>query len=239
MALAPIRGKSHAERLESFYAGQAGDYDAFRARLLQGRAALMEAIDAPDGARWVDMGGGTAANLEALGDRIGRLSKIYVVDLSPSLLAVARRRARDRGWSNVEPVEGDATTFVPPGGPVDVVTFSYALTMIPDWYAAIDHARRLLRPDGRLGVVDFYVARKYPAEGRVRHPWRTRWLWPAWFATDNVFLSPDHVPYLHRGFAPLHFSEHRARVPYVPFGRVPYYLFIGRPRPDSTGEETR
>ena len=47
---------------------------------------------------------------------------------------------------------------------------------------------------------------------------------------DNVFPSPDHVPFLHRHFDVLHFEEHRAKVPYIPFSRVPYYLFVGRKR---------
>ena len=52
----------------------------------------------------------------------------------------------------------------PPEAPVDVVTFSYSLTMIPDWFAAIENALRMLRPGGQIGVVDFYVSRKYPAQ---------------------------------------------------------------------------
>jgi S-adenosylmethionine-diacylgycerolhomoserine-N-methlytransferase len=105
--------------------------------------------------------------------------------------------------------------------------------MIPDWFAAVDHALDLLRPGGTLGVVDFYVARKHPEADHQRHRWLTRTFWPAWFANDNVFPSPDHVPYLHRRFEVQHFSEHRAKVPYLPGMRVPYYLFVGR-KPDAS-----
>jgi S-adenosylmethionine-diacylgycerolhomoserine-N-methlytransferase len=41
LALTPIRGQTHADRLESFYRGQATSYDAFRQRLLPGRDELM------------------------------------------------------------------------------------------------------------------------------------------------------------------------------------------------------
>jgi S-adenosylmethionine-diacylgycerolhomoserine-N-methlytransferase len=228
MVLSPVRGADHAARLESFYAGQANAYDDFRQRLLHGRQQLWEAIDAPPGGTWVDMGGGTGANLESFGDRISQLSRVLVVDLSPSLLAVAGRRVDQHGWSNVELVEADATTFRPPGEPVDVVTFSYSLTMIPDWFAALENAARILRPGGLIGVVDFYVSRKYPTGKRVRHGWLTRYGWPIWFGTDNVFPSSDHVPYLHRHFEPVCFEEHRAKVPYLPFVRAPYYIFVGR-----------
>ncbi len=228
LTLKPVRGRDHAARLESFYAGQAETYDDFRRRLLQGREELWRELPIPDDGVWVDLGGGTGGNLEFLADHIHRLKKVYVVDLSPSLLEVARRRVAERGWSNVEAVEADATLFHPAVGPADVVTFSYSLTMIPDWFAAIENALTMLKPGGHLGVVDFYVSRKYPPDGLARHRWLTRHFWPAWFGNDNVYLSPDHVPFLHRHFEPVHFSEHRAKVPYLPLVRTPYYRFIGR-----------
>src|SRR5690606_43869 len=120
------------------------------------------------------------------GERISQLGKVYVVDLSPSLLTVAGRRVAERGWSNVAPTEADATAFRPAEGAADVVTFSYSLTMIPDWFAAIENAWAMLKPGGLIGVVDFYVSRKHPAEGLTRHGWLTRTFWPAWFANDNV-----------------------------------------------------
>jgi S-adenosylmethionine-diacylgycerolhomoserine-N-methlytransferase len=86
LMLAPIHGHSHAARLESFYQGQATAYDAFRQRLLHGRRSLWRALPIPENGVWVDMGGGTAANLEYLGAALHQLAKIYVVDLCPALL---------------------------------------------------------------------------------------------------------------------------------------------------------
>ena len=88
----------------------------------------------------IDMGGGIGANLTYLHGAIHRLAKVYIVDLAPSLLAVARQRATAAGWKHVTTAEADATHFTPPEAPVDVVTFSYSLTMMPDWFAALDHA---------------------------------------------------------------------------------------------------
>ena len=52
----------------------------------------------------------------------------------------------------------------PDDGPVDAVTFSYSLTMIPDWFQAIERAYESLKPGGMIGVVDFYI----PQSGRKR-----------------------------------------------------------------------
>ncbi|QDU97457.1 class I SAM-dependent methyltransferase [Lignipirellula cremea] len=228
LTMKPVRGKDHASRLENFYSGQAHGYDDFRKRLLQGRQEMWDAVDAPPGAVWVDMGGGTGSNLEYFGERRAAMKKIYVVDLSRSLLEVARQRIEEKNWTNIETVEADATAFQPPEAPVDVVTFSYSLTMIPDWFAAIENALAMLKPGGLIGVSDFYVSRKYPSDGLKRHGWFSRSFWPVWFASDNVFPSTDHAPFLHRHFEPVHFEEKQAKVPYIPFLRAPYYVFVGR-----------
>lgn len=228
LVVSPVRGATHAERMDHFYQGQADAYDDFRRRLLHGREELFRTIEVPAGGVWVDLGGGTGGNLEFIGPRLRELRQVYVVDLAESLLTVARRRVSDRGWTNVEPVMADATMFMPPEGQADVVTFSYSLTMIPDWVAALEQALRMLKPGGLIGVVDFYVSRKHADPHRAKHSWWTRTFWPTWFAADNVFLSCDHLPFLQRHFTPVHCLESAGRVPYVPLGRVPYYSFIGR-----------
>lgn len=227
LALKPVRGGSHAERLESFYSGQAEAYDDFRKRLLKGRERLWELLGDAEDQVWVDMGGGTGANLDFFGARLPTLRQAYVVDLAPSLLKVADRRIEQNGWTNVKSVEADATRWQP-AGPVDVVTFSYSLTMIPDWFAALENARRMLKPGGRIGVVDFYVSRKHAGDAFRQHGWFTRTFWPMWFNNDNVFPSPDHLPYLNQHFQRVIQEEHRAKVPYLPLIRTPYYIYIGR-----------
>lgn len=234
MALRSNRGQDHAARMENFYAGQASGYDDFRRRLLRGRAEMCAAISLPRrNLIWVDMGGGTGSNLLYLGSEISQLAKVYVVDLADSLLKVASDRAAQAGWTNVDVVHADATNFCPAEGYADVVTFSYSLTMIPDWMRALDNARRILRVGGQVGVVDFYVSRKHVAPPLTRHGWFTRHGWPTWFATDNVFLSPDHLPRLRDLFQTVHCTEHRAKVPYMPLVRVPYYIFVGQKTDES------
>jgi len=232
MAVRPVRGKDHAARMENFYGGQAADYDDFRKRLLRGRSELWSRLGVNDGEIWLDMGGGTGSNLEYFGENMARLKKVYVVDLAGSLLNMAEKRARDHGWNNVATAEADATKFVPDEQQVDVITFSYSLTMIPDWFAAIQHAETLLKPGGRIGVVDFYVSRKHPDEGFQKHGWPTRTFWPNWFAADNVFPSSDHVPFLHRVFEPVVLEECKTRIPWfpIPFFKMPYYIFVGKKR---------
>ena len=231
--LKSIRGDTHAERLECFYSSQADIYDNYRDKLLPGRQELWRRLGVPEGGTWIDMGGGTASNLEFFGERIRQLEKVYVVDLCPSLLEVARRRVERFQWNNVELIEKDALLCELPESAADVVTFSYSLTMIPDWYAALERAHRLLRPAGRVGVVDFYCSRKHPPEGMARHSWLTRTFWPCLLSRDNVTLSGDHLPFLHRHFAAQSVQEGVAKVPYIFLLRIPYYIFVGEKRDPS------
>src|SRR6478672_10131598 len=101
LALKPVRGKDHAARMESFYAGQAASYDDFRKRLLKGRQELWNLIPPPPNGTWLDMGGGTGSNLDFFlpsdlqppipdsrpptSATLAGLAKIYVLDLSHSL----------------------------------------------------------------------------------------------------------------------------------------------------------
>ncbi len=234
LAFKRARGKTHQDRLENFYHGQASGYDSFRSRMLHGRQELFSSLSIAPGSVWIDFGAGTGENAEHLGDKLSQLSKGYLVDLCPSLLEVAKARIEQRQWSNIEAVCGDATAFVPAEQQVDLVSFSYSLTMIPDWFRAIDHALKLLKPGGQIAVVDFYVSRKYPAEGLKKHGWFSRTIWPTWFASDNVHLSADHVPYLQADFDTVLLKESRGKLPYVPFLRVPHYLFVGRKRDSDT-----
>ena len=187
LLLKPARGKDHAERMESFYAGQADAYDSFRRRLLPGRRELYNSISLPQGGVWVDLGGGTGENFEPLEQGLKELRTAYVVDLSPSLLAVAQERIRRHGWTNVHAVRADATQFRPLEGHADVVTFAYALTMIPDWFLAVENACAMLKPGGLVGVVDFFVLRKHPGQGAIRHSWLTRSFWPIGLPATTSF----------------------------------------------------
>jgi S-adenosylmethionine-diacylgycerolhomoserine-N-methlytransferase len=218
-------GASLRDRLEGFYAPQAGRYDAVRDGLLHGRRELVERLAVAPGMKVVELGGGTGRNLDFFGDRLDQLARYEIVELSPSMAAQARRRAASR--ANVCVTEADAVRFTP-SEPVDCVFFSYSLTMIPDWFRAIDNAVAMLRPGGVLGVVDFHVSRAHPAPGRVRHRAGARIFWPLWFAHDGVYLSPDHLPYLRSRLATLCCEEQLGRLRYLPGLRVPWYLFIGR-----------
>ncbi|EIC20217.1 class I SAM-dependent methyltransferase [Thiorhodovibrio frisius] len=217
-------------RLEAFYGPQAGDYDAFRDRLLHGREALIGEIQAAlgnalPGAHLIELGGGTGRNLEFFGPRIDDFGQVTLVDLCPALLEQARRKFAER--EHVHIIEADATSWQPEQ-PADAIYCAYSLTMIPDWRAALANAIAMLKPGGIFGVVDFYVSAAHPPADQIRHNALARAFWPRWFAHDGVHLNPVQLAALREHFPEHQLTEARAPVPYLPGLAVPYYRFVGR-----------
>ena len=227
IVLARNRGRDHAQRMEAYFGPQAEGYDRFRERLLQGRRALYEKLPTPEGGVWLEMGCGTGQCMEYLGDRIHRLSKVYLIDLSPSLLARAQERVDRCRWSNAECRLLDAAVDPLPVQQADVATFCYSLTMIPDWFKAIDRVRSAMAPGGTLGVCDFYLARKHPVTDQPPQSLLSRVFWQLFFHGDDVFPNADHLPYLQNRFATVECAFGKARIPYLPLW-APWYRFIGR-----------
>ena len=209
-------GGDAGQRLESFYAPQAQAYDAFRERLLKGRAELIGQLQLPAGAPVVELGAGPGRNLDYFGARTAGFARVDLVDLCPALLAQARQRAARH--ANVHAIAGDACLWQP-RAPVDCVIFSYSLSMIPDWRGALANARAMLKPGGVLAVVDFTVP---PSQSLL-----LRRFWTLWFGHDGVRLDHAHVEALRAALPRHEYGEHRAPVPYIPVLEVAYYHYIG------------
>jgi len=232
MIFADVKGSTQQERLESFYVTQADLYDSYRHRMLHGRWPMITAMPAVKGGVWVDIGGGTGSNLEYFGDRLDYWGKIVVLDLCPSLVETAKKRVATRNWTSfVDVVLGDACDFECPGlpaaGTVDVVTFSYALSMIPDWKLALKNAFRLLKPGGHIAVCDFTVLHDQQWNCSSKCGTSSFWTWV--FAHDHVHLRKEHIPTLQAAFTETSLEVGFGQFPYVPIcAQCPWYAFVGQ-----------
>jgi SAM-dependent methyltransferase len=75
------------------------------------------------------------------------------VDFAPAMVAEARRKAAERGL-DVRFEEGDAEQLTCPDGSFDLVISRHVLWTLPHPEAAVDEWIRVLRPGGRLAIVD-------------------------------------------------------------------------------------
>jgi ArsR family transcriptional regulator len=79
---------------------------------------------------------------------------VTAVDLSPEMLAALTARAKTKGITNVETVEGDIESLPLPDSSHDVVVMSQALHHAHDPLRALKEAHRVLVPGGRLLVIE-------------------------------------------------------------------------------------
>src|SRR6267378_6015387 len=100
----------------------------------------------------LDLGTGTGRMLELFGPQIERGLGL---DLSLDMLAVARARLDRAGLKHCSVRQGDIYDLALPAESFDAVVIHQVLHFLDDGARAIHEAARVLRPTGRLLVVDF------------------------------------------------------------------------------------
>jgi SAM-dependent methyltransferase len=101
-----------------------------------------------EGGTIVDCPCGAGPALRAL--RPGRSVRYFAVDLSPSMIRRARKRAAARGLANVELIEANASEIPLPSAEADLFLSFWGLHCFDDPRAALLEAARLLKPGGRI-----------------------------------------------------------------------------------------
>jgi S-adenosylmethionine-diacylgycerolhomoserine-N-methlytransferase len=157
----------HGRTMDRLYRFQRHFYDATRPFFLLGRDALLDRLEVAPGHRVLEMGCGTARNLIALAKRRHDI-ELFGVDASNEMLRSAQKSIRRSGHGSritvarcfAEEVDYKATFGL--DDKLDRVFYSYSLSMIPEWKAALDAGFRNLKPGGTLHVVDFWDQAKWP-----------------------------------------------------------------------------
>lgn len=115
-------------------------------------AAILKAAGDGPFDRVVDLGTGSGRMLTLL----GRRSRMSIgLDLSQNMLNIARANVAREGLERVELRHGDILATRLPDRTADLVIVHQVLHYLPDPAAAVAEAARLVRPGGRLLIVDF------------------------------------------------------------------------------------
>jgi SAM-dependent methyltransferase len=155
--------------------------------------------EVPDGGTVVDCPCGAGPAFRGLDP--GRKIRYLAVDLSPSMLRRARRRAEARSLRQVELVEADATKIPLPDDSADLFLSYWGLHCFDDPAAALREAGQVLKPGGRLVGSAFVLGGSRlrgrllvkPGRGDFGNPGTaedtTRWLADAGFAEPEIQTS--------------------------------------------------
>ena len=154
--------------IRGLYGRRAGRYDRalwlFRLagfRFDRYRRLTVGSLGLRPGDTVVDLACGTGLNFPLLEEAVGPAGRILGVDLTHAMLARARERVRDAGWTNVELVQADLATYAPPAGIAGALS-TFAITLVSEYDAVIARAAAALRPRGRLAIFDFREPTSWP-----------------------------------------------------------------------------
>lgn len=147
--------REHAEAAQRYFAENAAEWDSIRALHVADDAvekAMREAVGARPFDSLLDLGTGTGRLLELFAPLYARAVGI---DASADMLAVARANLDRAGVANAQVRLGDIHNLPFQRDSFDVVTIHQVLHYLDDPERAVAEAARVLRPGGRLLVVDF------------------------------------------------------------------------------------
>jgi ubiquinone/menaquinone biosynthesis C-methylase UbiE/DNA-binding transcriptional ArsR family regulator len=152
--LAAVRA-ARATAAQAYFREHAAEWDRIR-RLHAADAAVEAEIQQALADRpfrsLLDLGTGTGRMLELLGPG---LERGLGIDLSLDMLALARARLDRAGLRNCSVRHGDIYDLALPRDSFDVVIVHQVLHYLDDGARALREAARVLRPQGRLLVIDF------------------------------------------------------------------------------------
>ncbi|MGH3319910.1 MAG: class I SAM-dependent methyltransferase [Streptosporangiaceae bacterium] len=115
---------------------------------------MFEHLNLRAGQSVLDIGCGAGGTLIELRGAVGAEGRLVGVDYSERMLADAKARVAERGWTNVELRRADATRESLGDAEFDVAVALSSFSAMPDVAAAVDHAWDALRPGGQLFVFD-------------------------------------------------------------------------------------
>ncbi len=116
---------------------------------------IMDAMAIADASVVADIGAGSGWFTIRLARRVGPRGLVYAEDVQPEMINAISRRVQREGLTNVKPVLGRGSDPRLPQRSIDAVLIVDAYHEMQDRVTMLTNLARALKPQGRIGVVDF------------------------------------------------------------------------------------
>lgn len=184
---AAIAGPAGSDPItRDLYGDEASDLSsgALAASLGCGNPTLL--ADLQPGQTVLDLGSGGGLDVLLSARRVGPTGKAYGLDMTPEMLALARRNQAEAGVENAEFLQGTIEGIPLPDASVDVIISNCVINLAADKDAVLREAFRVLKPGGRFAVSDIVLLKPLPEPAQ-----RAMRLWTGCVA--GALVDTDYV----------------------------------------------
>lgn len=154
-----VAAADKARRVRGVFDSVAGKYDLMNDLMSGGLHRLWKAFAVAQsgvraGQQVLDIAGGTGDLARAFAGRVGATGRVILTDINGAMLGVGRDRMID-GGQHIPAAQCDAEKLPFPDAHFDLVSVAFGLRNMTRKEVALTEMRRVIRPGGRLLVLEF------------------------------------------------------------------------------------